>query len=109
MVGSCPSPPALLAAASLAFSTSFDNMERTVVDEYEWERLVKEGADNAATREMFLELLQVKDFPDKKVEQDRILVMANFTPLRPDRRIPFSLTIERFYLDGLLCESIIVT
>jgi len=58
------------------------------VEEYDWEILVEEDAENAATREdTLLGLLYVKDFPDKKAEQDTILVMA--TP-----RIPVSFKIS---------------
>jgi hypothetical protein len=60
-------------------------MASAVVDEYDWERLVEESAENAVTREIFLGLLWVKDFPDKKAEQERILVMATLTLPRPDR------------------------
>jgi len=66
-------------------------MARAVVDEYDWERLEEESAENAVTRDMFLGLLWIKDFPDKKAEQERILVMATLTLPRPDRRIPFDL------------------
>ena len=62
-------------------------MERAVVEEYDWEILVEEDAENAATREdTLLGLLYVKDFPDKKAEQDIILLMA--TPLKMQKKEP---------------------
>jgi hypothetical protein len=70
-------------------------MERAVVDEYGTEILVEEGAENAVTTEMILGLLYVRGFPEKKAEQDRIFVIAELTPLRPDRRIPVSFRNEK--------------
>ena len=43
------------------------------------------GPENALTRKVLFGLQDVKYFPEKKAEQDKILVMAKLVPRRPNR------------------------